>query len=683
MIHDQAAIGKSGPQAVNVWRSFYEKGRSAFGRGDYAVAADHFLRALDLNPDAAEVHHDLAVVLHLMTKYEPAIASFKKAVALNDKMTLAWFNGGNTLCAMNRTQEAIGWFCRAVALQSEFAAAHYNLAKAYKAMGQQQKACSHYQKVLQIDPHMPEAHNNLGNLLMAGGLFDQALKCFTQAMNLQANYSKAIFNYGLTLNRMGRPGEAIPYARSCLQLDPENGEALALLVSLLQQTFNWQELAQVEIQLEHLTERQLAEGLKTSESPFLNFTRTTDAQRNLAISRSWSRHLMTSHPLYCTRFTFNKNNNPEKCLNIAYLSERFRNAATAHLTAGIFTRHNRERFNIFAYSWGQDDGSYYREKIENGVDHFIDIRNMSDFEAGERINADGIDILVDMMGWMHGNRLGIAARRPAPVQVSYQGYPGTTGAPFIDYFIADQVVIPEAHKKYYSEKVIWMPHCYQANDPQTPVETSVGTRREYGLPEQGIVFCSFNTDYKIEPQAFATWMQVLQQVPHSVLWLLVRSPEGRHNLCGAAQQLGVDPNRLVFAGPLPKAQHIARLKLADLSLDTFTVNGHTTTSDSIIAGVPVITCMGNHFASRVAASILQAIGLNQLVTHSVSDYEKLAVFLAQDEKARSEIVSRLEKNKGSCPLFDIDRYVQSLESNFRKMWHDHVSGGCRFAEKST
>jgi protein O-GlcNAc transferase len=659
-------------QFDSAWRSSHEKGRTAFGQGAYTDAANAFLHALELNPSAAEVHHDLAVVWHLMGRYEQALTSFNKAVALNSELAQAWFNGGNTLCAMKREREAIDWFSRAVALKPNYVTAHYNLAKAYKTMGKHSKAYYHYQSALVIDPTMAEAHNNMGSLLLASGSLDQALTCFKQALNLKADYAEAIYNYALTLNRLGRPGEAVAHAQSCIQLQPDNGEALALLVSLLQQTCDWHQLCQAEKQLDRLTRQQLENDLRTSESPFLNFARCTNARHNLMISRSWSRYLTSNHPLHRPRFTFTKDLNSGKRLNIGYLSERFRNAATGHLTAGIFARHDRERFNVFAYSWGQDDGSYYRRKIESGVDHFIDIRNMSDFDAAVRINDDGIDILVDMMGWMHGNRMAILAQRPAPIQVNYLGYPGTSGAGFMDYLVADQVVIPPEQRQYYSEQVIWMPHCYQANDPQTPIDMRVHTHLEYGLPENGIVFCAFNTDYKIEPAAFKAWMRILHRVPNSVLWLLVRSPEARRNLKRAAEAQGINSQRLIFASPLAKDAHMARLRLADLALDTFTVNGHTTASDALKAGVPVITCLGNHFASRAAASILHAVGLGQLVTRSVSDYEDLAVSLALNRAQRIEIVNRLEHNKKTHPLFDIERYVRNLEAAFRQMWQQYV-----------
>jgi predicted O-linked N-acetylglucosamine transferase (SPINDLY family) len=664
------------------WHFAYNEGRSAFGRGALAEAAGAFSRAIEINPNAAEVYHDLAVVRHAQRRYDEALDAFKSALVLNNSMAQAWFNGANSLRELDRLDEAAMWLHQAVILKPDFLDAHYNLANTFKFMGQHKEAREHYRAALQIDPHMAEAHNNLGTLSLGNGLLEKALCCFKQAMQCQKNYGQAMYNYGLTLNRLGRAGEAVDYARSCIELESENGDALALLVSLLQQTCDWHQLRKAEKQLDRLTRQQLANDLRTSESPFLNFARCTNARYNFRISSSWSRHLASSHPLHHPRFAFTGDLDAHRQLNVGYLSERFRNAATGHLSAGIFGRHNRERFNVFAYSWGEDDGSYYRRKIESGVDHFIDIRGMSDFDAAARINDDGIDILVDMMGWMHGHRMAILAQRPAPIQVNYLGYPGTSGADFMDYLLADQVVIPPEQRQYYSEQVIWMPHCYQANDPQTPIDTRVHTRREYGLPENGIVFCSFNNGYKIDPVAFEAWMRILHRVPNSVLWLLVRSSGARRNLSRAAEAQGIDCRRLIFASPLAKAVHMARLKLSNLALDTLTVNGHTTTSDALMAGIPVITCLGSHFASRVAASILHAVGLDQLVTRSVSDYEDLAVSLALNRSQRREMINRLAHNKHSHPLFDIDRYVRNLEAGFRQMWQQYVKGSNLVEEKS-
>ena len=654
------------------WQQANERGRAAFRRGDFGEAALAFREAIGLNPDGVESHHDLGIALFQLGRFDSALASFQSAIDLNGRMGQAWLNGGNALCAMHRHEEAIGWYRRVIDLDPVSLDGHYNLANACKSLGQTSEAIRYYQRALEIDPGMPEAHNNMGTLLLGIGELENAIGCFQRAIAIENNYAQAIYNLGLALNRMGRPGEAVKHARRCLAVQPDNGEALALLVSLLQQICDWKSLSSAGDHLDRLTNAQLRPGRRPSESPFLNFTRSTDPRKNLLIARAWSHWLQQEYAHRRPEWGFAKHHQRPKRIKVAYLSQRFRNAATAHLSSGIFGRHDRQRFEIYAYSWGPDDGSYYRKRVENGVDHFVEIQTISDLEAAKRIHSDGIDILVDMMGWMHGHRMGIASLRPAPVQISYLGYPGTTGAPFIDYLLADRVIVAEEMRGYYSEKVIWLPDCYQPNDPETPVDPVISQRESLGLPEQATVFCSFNTDYKIEVQMFACWMRILRAAPASVLWLIVRSDEARENLCRSAVAYGIDPTRLVFASPLPKPKHIARMRVADVALDTLPVNGHTTTTDALLAGIPVITCMGEHFASRVAGSILKSIGMDDLVVHDLKSYERLAVALAADSGQLRKVKTRLEMNKGIYPLFDIDRYVKNLEAAYDRIWGDYL-----------
>lgn len=658
---------------IKNWKEAYEKGRLACARGDLAEASMAIETAIRLNPNAFELHHDLGVVFFQQNSYHQALKCFRNAIALNRRKYQAWFNGANTLCALHCYQEAIPWYRKTIELNPSFAEAHYNLANTYKALDERHEAILHYRRALDIDPNMPEALNNIGTLLLGSGELNDARECFQRALASDANYAQAGYNLSLTLNRLGRPDEAVAYVDRCLGLSPQHGEGVALRVSLLQQLCDWPALADAGARLDCLTDEQLRLGRRPSESPFLNFTRSDDSKRNLLIGRAWSNWLLEQMNHSRSYFEFPHRLQESRRIKIAYLSERFRNAATAHLASGVFGRHDRNRFEIYAYSWGPDDGSVYRHKIEQGVDHFIDIRNLSDAEAAQRIHADGIHILVDMMGWMHGHRMGIAARRPAPVQISYLGYPASTGTPFIDYLIADRMIVSEELQQYFSEKVIWLPDCYQPNDPETPIDPKPCSRIEFGLPENGVIFCSFNTDYKIEPEAFACWMRILRAVPGSVLWLLVRSQQARLNLIRSAGSLGIDPKRLVFASPLPKPKHISRLKLADIALDTFTVNGHTTTTDALLAGVPVITCQGRHFASRVAASILSAIRMPDLVAPDIERYAKTAITLASNARLLEGIRARLAKNKTSAPLFDIDRYVKNLEAAYDDVWQTYVT----------
>jgi protein O-GlcNAc transferase len=662
------------PKPLNIgatprsWREAYDFGRQLFIQGNYPEAVQMFHAAIQLAPEAVEAYHDLGVTLHCIGRYDDALGCFESAISKNPALASAWYNGANTLCRLKRFVDAIDWYHRTLDLVPAFFDARYNLANTYKSIGRNQDALAQYRLAVEANPEMPEVHNNMGTLLLAERRLEEAMSSFKKAISLKPDYSQALYNAGLAQNHLGHADKALDYTRRCLQLQPDHGDALALLVPIFQQTCDWDALEQVDCRLEKVTAGQLKAGQRTSEPPFLSFIRSSDTRRNLRIARAWSRWVQGRTKWGRRDFDFRAGYCQSKRLTIGYLSERFRNAATAHLIAGIFSRHDRSRFKIAAYSWGADDGSFYRRKIQHDADLFVDIRQMSDSEAAERIHSDRVDILVDLMGWMWGHRMGILARRPAPVQAHYLGYPATTGADYIDYFIADKIVIPPEQKQDYAEKIIYLPDCYQVTDYLTPVDKTKYRRSDFDLPDHAFLFCSFNTDYKIDRKIFGLWMRILHAVDNSVLWLLVRSEIAKKNLRHAAADRGIAPDRLIFASPLPKEKHLARLKLVDLALDTMTVNGHTTTTDALLSGVPVITRQGDHFASRVASSILQAIGLSELVTYSREGYADLAVALAKDATRLKALKLKLEKNKAAYPLFKIDDFVRKLESAYQSMW---------------
>ncbi len=349
------------------------------------------------------------------------------------------------------------------------------------------------------------------------------------------------------------------------------------------------------------------------------------------------------------------------------MSGEFRNHALAHLTAGMYGMHDRDRFEIFAYSYGHADGSEYRARIESGCDRFVDVAGESFEATAGRIARDGVDILVDMSGYAGGSRSEIFAMRPAPVQVSYLGYPGTLGADFIDYFVADAVALPQRIEWQFSECIARLPHSYQVNDAMQRIAGRTPERAEAGLPQEGFVFCCFNQPYKIERTVFEAWMRILAAVPGAVLWLMHGGSTAAANLRREARECGVDPARLVFAPPLPKPEHLARHRAADLFLDTRVVNAGTTASDALWAGLPLLTCPGETLGSRVAASLLTAIGLTELIARDAGEYERIAVELARDPARMARLRGTLERNRLSTPLFDTRAYVHHLERAFEAM----------------
>jgi protein O-GlcNAc transferase len=359
---------------------------------------------------------------------------------------------------------------------------------------------------------------------------------------------------------------------------------------------------------------------------------------------------------------------------IAYLSADFYQHATSYLMAELFERHDRKRFEPFGISFGIDDGSEMRARVVKAFDHFHDVRGLDDAKVAKLLSELEIDIAIDLKGHTRDDRFGIFAHRPAPIQVSYLGYPGTTGADFIDYVIADEIVLPFDQQPFWSEKIVHLPGCYQVNDRKRQIAERTPTRKECGLPERGFGFCSFNNNCKITPPVFDIWMRLLDKVEGSVLWLLRDNPTAEQNLRREAAARGIDPVRLVFADRLQLAEHLARHRLADLFLDTLPYNAHTTASDALWAGLPVLTCFGKGFAARVAASLLDAVGLPELVTKGLEEYEVLALKLAREPALLSAYRERLEKNRPTAPLFDTDRFRQHIEQAYLTMLDIHDRG---------
>jgi predicted O-linked N-acetylglucosamine transferase (SPINDLY family) len=361
-------------------------------------------------------------------------------------------------------------------------------------------------------------------------------------------------------------------------------------------------------------------------------------------------------------------------IRIAYLSADFHLHATSQLMAELFERHDRERFEVSAWSFGPETGDAMRARLRAAFEIFHDVRDVSDDDVAARLRATGIDIAVDLKGYSKDGRPGIFARRVAPIQVNYLGYPGTTGADCMDYIIGDAEVIPEGHEAYYSEQVVRLPDSYQVNDTKRLIADRTPTRAEAGLPASGFVFCCFNNNYKITPEVFDVWMRLLKAVPGSVLWLLEDNAAASRNLRREAGARGVDAERLVFAGRVLPPAHLARQRLADLFLDTLPCNAHTTASDALWAGLPLLTCRGNAFAGRVAGSLLRAVGLPELITDDLGTYEALALRLATTPGELSALKARLSQNRLTHPLFDIDRYRRHLESAYVTMAEQHRQG---------
>jgi protein O-GlcNAc transferase len=563
---------------------------------------------------------------------------------------------------------------RALNVKADIPDAYINLGAVFRAKGQLDGAIACYQKALRLNANIPDLHNNLGNAFREKGQLDEAMLCYRKALELNPTHASSYYNLGNILEEKGQLDEAITCYQKTLQLKPDFAEACAKLTEQLQKICAWQEYKSMAVKLSDLTRKALSAGRRPAETPFYTLVNNDDLSRNFDIAKSWSQDIARNMSSLKINFSSGVRTIDKTKIVLGYLSNDFCDHATAHLMLSLFGLHNRDEFEIICYSYGKDDGSYYRKQIQHDCDKFVDISGTSYIDSARLIQGDHVEILVDLKGHTKDNRLAICALRPAPVQVSYLGFPGTTGADFIDYIITDKIVTPMEHAPYYSEKFVHLPHCYQVNDHSQLIANKDWKRGDFGLPEKSFVFCSFNSSYKIDPVIFDVWMRVLRQVPESVLWLFLTNKTAQDNLRREAESRGVKAERLIFAERLRKDEHLARLRFADLALDTRIVNGHTTTSDALWAGVPVITLHGRHFASRVSSSVLSAIGLPELITQSLKEYEALAVRLAEGPLELRNIQQRLAKNRLTAPLFDTPRFVRNLESAYKIMWGIFLEG---------
>jgi predicted O-linked N-acetylglucosamine transferase (SPINDLY family) len=520
--------------------------------------------------------------------------------------------------------------------------------------GRLTEAISAFRRAVAVAPAYPEAHNNLANVYQMTGDLDRAVEGYQAALRLRPQYAEAHRNLASALRRLGRLEESIEELATAVWLNPAYIEAAALLVHQLQQLCDWRSLDRLTAQL-----IQAVENGSPGVNPFIFLTlETTPRQQRLCAEQWAARWAVAGRPPA----------RPQRDrITLGYLSADFQEHATAHLISELIELHDRGRFRVIGYSYGTDDGSAARRRLRDAFDGFVDLEHASHADAAARIRADEVDILVDLKGYTTDARPEILALRPAPIQVSYLGYPGTMGTPAIDYLIVDEFVVPADQQPHFTEKLIHLPHCYQASD-RTRLIAPTPTRERCGLAEGAFVFCCFNSSYKLTPVMFDIWMRLLAHVPGSILWLLGSSPTANENLQREAEARLTDgAQRLVFAPSLPNPLHLARFRVADLFLDTLPYNAHTLSSDALWGGCPVLTCAGETFASRVAGSILRSAQLPELVTSTLGEYEAVALRLASRRDELGALRARLQQNRLALPLFDTPRFARDIEAAFESM----------------
>jgi len=560
--------------------------------------------------------------------------------------------------------EAMELLRRAVRSDPHFAMASNDLGNLLALAGMLAEAAASYRQAIAEAPDFAEAHNNLGNLLQMTGALEEAVACYRTAVGLRPGYAEAFRNLGSALRRLGKPDEAVTALRTALEIDPRFTAAISQLTRLSQELCDWAQLDELTAQLIEVVESESA-----AVNPFVFLSLDTTPRQQWLCAKRWAADQLGA-PRARPAASPGK-----RCITIGYLSADFQEHATAHLTAELFQLHDRGRFRVIGYSYGRDDGSAARRQLRESFDGFVDLLDCSHAESAARIRADEVDILVDLKGYTTDARPEILALRPAAVQVSYLGYPGTLGSGAVDYILVDRQVVPADEQPYFTERLVYLPDCYQVNDRRRPIAPRIPARPECGLPETGFVFCCFNSAHKIAARMFDIWMRLLAGVPGSVLWLLEPDRTAANNLRREAEsRLAGGAARLVFAPPLANPEHLARFQVAGLFLDTLPYNAHTLASDALWGGCPVITCAGRAFPGRVAASLLGAVGLPELVTDSLAGYEALAFELARNPLRLRSIREKLQANRLTTALFDSRRFTRHLESAFENMWRVHLAG---------
>ena len=505
--------------------------------------------------------------------------------------------------------------------------------------------------------------NVLGAATKGLGRTADAASAFKRVTELNPTYADGFNNLGVTLKDQGKLDEAIAAYNKALSIKPDYAAARAQCLHQLAHICDW---SAIEAARSHVTELGI---IGKSVPPFAVLPLEDAPDRHRLRSELYAQEKLLRKPLPAPAKPSQK---PER-LRIGYFSADFHNHATMYLMAQIFERHNTEQFEVYAYSYGPDKQDEMRKKLVSAVDVFHDVRGMNDIQIVELARADSLDIAIDLKGFTQNTRLAPFAYGLAPVQISYLGYPGTLGADFIDYIVADPVVIPDDKRQYYSEQVIYLPNTYQPTDNTRVISDKIITREDMGLPSKSFVFCCFNNNYKMSPKEFDIWMRLLGRVENSVLWLLKSNKWAEQNLKREAEARGISAERLIFAEKVPQAEHLARQKLADLFLDTFNYNAHTTTSDALWAGLPVVTKLGEGFAARVAGSLLTAIDLPELITENEEAYEALALTLATDLKRLGQIKSKLDRNRLTQPLFDSEMYTRHLEAGYQMAYNRYFN----------
>jgi len=684
----------------------------AHQRGDLAAAEAIYRQLLSVTPRSFDVLHLLGALAVQKGDLAEGIALLRQAIAVDPEKASAHANLSKALLDGNDGAAALAAADRALALKADYPEACYNRATALQSLGRSQEAVAAYERALELRPDYAHALNNLGNLLREMRRPERALECLERAVAQQPEFVGALNNLGLVHLDLRRTEQALAFFDRALEVTPDFAEALhnrgnALLVlqrypeaadafarlaavapgfafvfgNLLQARLHTCDWRDYQALVERVTQQVEADAC--ADLPFAFLCVSSSAALQLRCARTYTRRQFPAVPQASdgawaarpdsARNTVLRQEPAPARIRVAYVSGDFGAHAVSYLLAGLFELHDRSRFEVSAISWGRQSDGPIRGRLEAAFDRFIDVTGEGDDAIVALLRDLKIDIAVDLAGHTRDQRTGIFARRAAPIQVNYLGLPGTMGADYIDYLIADRELIPEARRADYAEQVVWMPQCYQPSDAARAAAVTA-PRASFGLPPAGLVLCSFNATPKLNPSLFDIWMRLLVVAPDTVLWLLAAHPAAADNLRREAIRRGVAAHRLVFAPRVGYAEYLGRYAHVDLFLDTLPFNAGATAGDALSQGVPVLTCAGDSFAARMSASLLTSLGLDALVTHDLESYEATALELLRGPQRLAKLRAALDEMRSGHAFFDTDRYRRHLESAFQHMWLRHSQG---------
>jgi len=699
--HHKKAV-ELAPNNSEAWLNY---GKTLSQLGLHEEALINFEKAIALNAHFAEAWSNQGNALHELKRYEEAIDCFDTAINLKSGLTEAWSNKGNTLHQLKRYEEAIDCFDTALSHQPNSAAVLSNKGNALNELKRYEEAIDCFDKALNLNPDLAEAWSNQGNTLQKLKRYEAAVYCFDKALNLKPTFTEAWSNKGSALLELKRYEEAVTHYEQALILNPNLAEAWSNKGNTLEYLkqyeaavtdyekalnlnpeIDWGFGTVAHLKMKMCSWDNLPESIEKLQSKLQSNKKNAHPFHLLALVDDGLLHKQSAeiyaqalHPTDLTLGAIPKIPKHEK-IRIGYFSADFRHHAVSILTAELFELHDKNQFETIAFSSGLDDKSSLRARLSSSFDQFIDVSSMSDLEIARLARQLEIDIAVDLGGFTTDSRTGIFALRAAPVQMSYIGYLGTMGTQYIDYLFADKTIIPEDSKELYSEKIAYLPS-YQVNDSHRKIAEKVFTRAELGIPQDSFVFACFNNNYKILPATFEGWMRILKAIEGSVLFLYAENEWAQKNLIREAEAKGIESQRIIFGMHLPADEYLARYQACDLFLDTTPYNAGTTASDALWAGLPVLTLIGKSFASRVAASLLNAIDLPELITTTQSAYEAKAIELAHNPDKLASIKQKLAQNRSSTQLFNTALFAKNIEEVYTKIYHryqedlapDHIS----------